>query len=178
MIVQTTTIGVLAFTSLAELLCEPRPNEGCRTGSSRGEGTSTRSNPAGRACNSGSTDVRIRSADPMIGAASYRFGVLPVSDPVTRLNAALEGRYAIERELGEGGMATVYLAKDRSVSTQGGDLSLGVARPLFEYPPPGRMTSARSQGKGRCLRSVCRGLALAVGANPRELRLPLLPREV
>jgi len=33
-------------------------------------------------------------------------------DPVTRLNAALEGRYAIEREPGEGGMATVYLAKD------------------------------------------------------------------
>ena len=36
----------------------------------------------------------------------------PVSDPVTRLNAALEGRYAIERELREGGMATVYLAGD------------------------------------------------------------------
>ncbi len=35
-----------------------------------------------------------------------------MSDPITRLNAALEGRYAIERELGEGGMATVYLAKD------------------------------------------------------------------
>ncbi|MCH7935196.1 MAG: protein kinase [Gemmatimonadetes bacterium] len=34
------------------------------------------------------------------------------SDPVARLNAALEGRYAIERELGEGGMATVYLADD------------------------------------------------------------------
>ena len=33
-------------------------------------------------------------------------------DPVARLNAALEGRYAIERELGEGGMATVYLAED------------------------------------------------------------------
>ena len=28
-----------------------------------------------------------------------------MSDPVTRLNAALEGRYTIERELGEGGMA-------------------------------------------------------------------------
>ena len=28
-----------------------------------------------------------------------------MSDPVVRLNAALEGRYAIERELGEGGMA-------------------------------------------------------------------------
>ena len=27
------------------------------------------------------------------------------SDPIRRLNAALEDRYAIERELGEGGMA-------------------------------------------------------------------------
>ncbi len=30
-----------------------------------------------------------------------------MSDPVARLNAALEGRYSIERELGEGGMAVV-----------------------------------------------------------------------
>ena len=35
-----------------------------------------------------------------------------MSDSITRLNAALEGRYAFERELGEGGMATVYLADD------------------------------------------------------------------
>ena len=33
-------------------------------------------------------------------------------DPITRLNAALQGRYRIEREIGEGGMATVYLADD------------------------------------------------------------------
>jgi hypothetical protein len=30
-----------------------------------------------------------------------------MSDPITRLNAALEGRYRTESELGEGGMATL-----------------------------------------------------------------------
>jgi len=35
-----------------------------------------------------------------------------MTDPVARLNAALEGRYSIESEIGEGGMATVYLAED------------------------------------------------------------------
>ena len=34
------------------------------------------------------------------------------SSLVTRLSAALAGRYTIERELGQGGMATVYLAQD------------------------------------------------------------------
>jgi serine/threonine-protein kinase len=35
-----------------------------------------------------------------------------MSEPLTRLTAALSDRYTIERELGAGGMATVYLAHD------------------------------------------------------------------
>ena len=39
-------------------------------------------------------------------------GAVDTPDPISRLNAALSSRYRIERELGEGGMATVYLADD------------------------------------------------------------------
>lgn len=35
-----------------------------------------------------------------------------MSEPFERLEAALVSRYRIERELGAGGMATVYLAED------------------------------------------------------------------
>src|SRR5881396_1496113 len=35
-----------------------------------------------------------------------------LTDPLARLQAALADRYTIERELGRGGMATVYLAQD------------------------------------------------------------------
>src|SRR5256885_13746386 len=37
---------------------------------------------------------------------------MPVADALPRLKAALAGRYTIELELGQGGMATVYLAQD------------------------------------------------------------------
>src|SRR6478736_9646617 len=33
-------------------------------------------------------------------------------DSVAQLNSALSGRYAVEREIGRGGMAVVYLARD------------------------------------------------------------------
>ena len=46
--------------------------------------------------------------------------------PVDRLNDALSGRYLIERELGEGGMATVYLADD---VRHGRKVALKVLRP-------------------------------------------------
>ena len=35
-----------------------------------------------------------------------------MTDTLERLKTALADRYAIERELGQGGMATVYLARD------------------------------------------------------------------
>src|SRR5688572_10084321 len=39
-------------------------------------------------------------------------GGMAMNDHAVRLNEALAGRYTIEREIGAGGMATVYLAHD------------------------------------------------------------------
>src|ERR1019366_1983302 len=49
----------------------------------------------------GPADRQVEGREPMNSAAS-----------IDCLNAALAGRYTIERELGAGGMATVYLADD------------------------------------------------------------------
>ncbi len=49
-----------------------------------------------------------------------------MSDPVARLNAALEGRYAVERELGEGRVAQeVRAIYDRILNKWG-----------LQVPPP------------------------------------------
>ena len=50
-------------------------------------------------------------------------------DPTSRLNAALQGRYAIQREPGEGGMATVYLTKDLKHNR---NVALKVLKPELE----------------------------------------------
>ena len=49
-----------------------------------------------------------------------------MSDPIIRLNTALEGRYRVESELGEGGMARVYLANDVK---HGREVALTVLKP-------------------------------------------------
>jgi eukaryotic-like serine/threonine-protein kinase len=49
-----------------------------------------------------------------------------VSDPLEALRAALEGRYAVERLIGQGGMATVYLARDARHNRQ---VAIKVLRP-------------------------------------------------
>jgi Tol biopolymer transport system component len=64
-----------------------------------------------------------------------------VSDVVERLSAALADRYRIERELGAGGMATVYLARDVKHERQ---VALKVLRPEL----------AAAMGADRFLREI------------------------
>jgi serine/threonine-protein kinase len=63
------------------------------------------------------TDSELRTEVESLLATSetadgFLSGVATGLDLAARLNAALSGRYVVERELGRGGMATVYLARD------------------------------------------------------------------
>src|SRR5215211_6417762 len=64
-----------------------------------------------------------------------------VTESLGRLDAALTGRYHIERELGAGGMATVYLAEDQKHHRQ---VAVKVLRPEL----------AASLGAERFLREI------------------------
>jgi serine/threonine-protein kinase len=77
-------------------------------------------------------------------------------DPPERLNLALADRYAIERELGSGGMATVYLAQDLKHSRQ---VALKVLKPEL----------AHAVGADRFLREI----RITAGLNHPHI-LPLL----
>ena len=65
-----------------------------------------------------------------------------MSDPIAPLNAALKGRYAIEREFGEGGVAT--RCTRQTTSSTSARLKCGTAmqpaRVLIDY----RMSGSRS----------------------------------
>ena len=62
---------------------------------------------------------------------------MPAALPLERIRDAFSGSYTIDRELGRGGMATVYLAQDakheRLVALK--VLSRSVARDLAEHVP-------------------------------------------
>jgi TolB-like protein len=64
-----------------------------------------------------------------------------MTSPIARLTAALQGTYAIEREAGAGGMATVYLARDLK---HGRSVAIKVLRPEL----------AASVGTDRFLREI------------------------
>ena len=71
--------------------------------------------------------------------AVERFDHLVIDDPAAELTGTLGGRYRIQRELGRGGMARVYLAEDLK---HGRDVAVKVIRPEL----------AASLGRDRFLR--------------------------
>ena len=71
-----------------------------------------------------------------------------MTNTLAKLSAALADRYRIERELGAGGMATVYLAEDlkhdRKVASQ-----TGHRRDLRVPGTHGRVPSRTASGRSR-----------------------------
>jgi hypothetical protein len=63
---------------------------------------------------------------------------------IERLTAALDDRYRVTRELGAGGMATVYLAHERGVAAARGSIELGGRAPAATGAH--EVTAVRSAG--------------------------------
>jgi eukaryotic-like serine/threonine-protein kinase len=91
-----------------------------------------------------------------------------VADPLALLQATFADRYAIERELGRGGMATVYLARDLKHERP---VALKVLTPSWP-PRSGRPGFCRKSGSPRACstptscRSLTRVRALAGSGTP------------
>ena len=81
-----------------------------------------------------------------------------MTDATVRLTAALEGRYRIERELGQGGMATVYLAHDLKHDRQ---VAIKVLQPEL----------AAALGADRFLREITHDGESSPSAHPAAVRL-------
>ena len=67
-----------------------------------------------------------------------------MSSDVDRLKSALADRYTIERELGQGGMATVYLAEDVKHHRK---VAIKVLRPELAAAVTSSLTCAVLRGK-------------------------------
>jgi len=107
-----------------------------------------------------------------------------MSEVITRLFSALADRYHIEREIGSGGMATVYLARDLKHDR---DVALKVLRPelaallgidrflneirisaRLDHPPHSHADRLRRGERGSLLRPAFRSRRIA--ARPTEAR--------
>ena len=86
-----------------------------------------------------------------------------VNDAPARLAAALADRYRIERELGQGGMATVYLAEDLKHRRK---VALKVLKPEL----------AAVLGAERFVQEITTAAALQHPHNPAALRFGLRGR--
>ena len=73
-----------------------------------------------------------------------------MADALSRLSAALSDRYRIERELGQGGMATVYLAEDLKHDRK---VAIKVLKPELAAVLGRRALRQRDQDHGRAAAS-------------------------